>query len=589
MKPDPKVIELDCAELEAKLDQIEAVMGPPMAQPFRQLLGGYTTLLDLLRDKKISIQRLKNMIFGASTERTSSVLPVPASSSEQPADASADPSATDTGNTDQGTTSSPDSAAPSSDSASQHETVRRRRKGHGRTPAKAYTGCGTVVVTHESLHPGDSCPECGEGTVYRQSHWSPVVRLKGQPPVGGTVYQLERLRCHLCGDVQTAELPTEAGPNKFDPTVASIVAVLRYGEGMPWNRIQRVQHFGGVPLPASMQWEVVHKASQGGPRAVRDHLLWLAAQGDLIHNDDTPMRVLDLMGKIKNGQPLMEDDPERRGIFTTGILSLAQGRPTIALFFTGPQHSGENLRDLLAKRQGELPPPIQMCDALSRNMPQDLRVILANCLTHGRRNFVDVVAAFPSEVTYVLECLKKVYVTDAEAREQQLSPDERLRRHQEHSRPVMEELRRWLKQQFDDKKVEPNSSLGKAIRYMLNHWERLTLFLRVAGAPLDNNVCERALKMTIRHRNNSLFYKTMLGALVGDLYMSLIHTCYFSGADPFDYLTQLQRHQDRVRAAPADWLPWNYRQQLAIAASSPESNRGPPGADRVHSGHSPDR
>ena len=195
---------------------------------------------------------------------------------------------------------------------------------------------------------------------------------------------------------------------------------------------------------------------------------------------------------------------------------------------------------MLAKRQGELPPPIQMCDALSRNMPQDLRVILANCLTHGRRNFVDVVAAFPSEVTYVLECLKKVYVTDAEAREQQLSPDERLRRHQEHSRPVMEELRRWLKQQFDDKKVEPNSSLGDAIRYMLKHWEKLTLFLRVAGAPLDNNVCERALKMTIRHRNNSLFYKTMLGALVGDLYMSLIHTCYFSDADPFDYLTELQ-------------------------------------------------
>ena len=116
---------------------------------------------------------------------------------------------------------------------------------------------------------------------------------------------------------------------------------------------------------------------------------------------------------------------------------------------------------------------------------------------------------------------------------------------------------------------------------MLRHWQKLTLFLRVAGAPLDNNVCERALKMAIRHRKNSLFYKTVRGAKVGDLYMSLIHTCYCSDADPFDYLTQLQRHPDRVSAAPADWLPWNYRQQLATAEPSPESRRGPPGDPRV--------
>ena len=589
MKPHPEVIELDYEELQSKLDQIEAVMGSQMAQPFRQLLGWYTALLGLLRDKKISIQRLKRMLFGASTERTSKVLPSPTSSSEQPADASADASATDTGNTNQGATSSPDSAAPSSAPESNNHAARRRPPGHGRTPAEAYTGCSTLIVTHESLRPGDPCPQCGKGTVYRQSNWSPVVRLKGQPPVGGTVYQLERLRCHLCGDVQTAGLPEEAGPDKYDPTVASIVAVLRYGEGLPWNRIQRIQQSGGVPLPASMQWELVRDAVDGGLQAAYDHLLWLAAQGELVHNDDTTMRVLALMDKTKNQQPLLDDAPERRGVFTTGILSLAAGRPTIALFFTGPYHSGENLRNLLAKRLDELPPPIQMCDALSRNMPKDLRVILANCLTHGRRNFVDVVQAFPSEVEYVLECLKKVYKTDAQAKEQGLSPDERLRLHQEHSRPVMDELRQWLKQQFDEKMVEPNSSLGGAIRYMLKHWEKLTLFLRVAGAPLDNNLCEQAMKMAIRHRKNSLFYKTMRGAKVGDLYMSLIHTCYFSGADPFDYLTQLQRNQDRVRAAPADWMPWNYRQQLVTAEPGPQSRRGPPGDARVLTAHAPHR
>jgi len=138
---------------------------------------------------------------------------------------------------------------------------------------------------------------------------------------------------------------------------------------------------------------------------------------------------------------------------------------------------------------------------------------------------------------------------------------------QEQSQPVMGQLRQWLTRQLDERQVEPNSSLGEAIKYMLRRWEPLTLFLRVPGAPLDNNICERALKMAIRHRKNSLFYKTMRGAEVGDLYMSLIHTCYFAGVDPFDYLTSLQRNPERVAAAPADWLPWNYRQQLEASAA----------------------
>jgi hypothetical protein len=189
MKPHPEVIELDYDELESKLDQIEAVMGLQVVQPFRQLLHWYTVLLGLLRDKTVSIQRLKRMLFGASTERTSNVLPN--SSSDQPTDTEAA--------TGQETASRPDSAASSSDPQSKNTGVRRRRPGHGRNPAKAYAGCAQVIVTHESSRPGDPCPHCGKGTVYRQCNWSPVVRLKGQPPVGGTVYQLERLRVGIHG------------------------------------------------------------------------------------------------------------------------------------------------------------------------------------------------------------------------------------------------------------------------------------------------------------------------------------------------------------------------------------------------------
>lgn len=199
-----------------------------------------------------------------------------------------------------------------------------------------------------------------------------------------------------------------------------------------------------------------------------------------------------------------------------------------------------------------------MCDALSRNLPAGLKTILANCLAHGRRQFVDVAERFPEECRYVLESLGSVYKNDAIAREQTLSPEERLALHQAESGPIMAKLQTWCTQQFEERLVEPNSGLGQAISYLLRHWEKLTLFLHEPGAPLDNNIVERALKRAIVHRKNSLFYKTMNGAHVGDVFMSLIYTCQLCGADPFDYLTELQRQAADLAARPEDWMPWNY-------------------------------
>jgi hypothetical protein len=103
---------------------------------------------------------------------------------------------------------------------------------------------------------------------------------------------------------------------------------------------------------------------------------------------------------------------------------------------------------------------------------------------------------------------------------------------------------------------------------MRKRWEPLTLFLREVGAALDNNICERALKKAIMHRKNSLFFKTPNGARVGDQYMSLIHTCELNGANPFEYLVELQRHAADVAAHPELWMPWNYRDRLAQLAAS---------------------
>jgi hypothetical protein len=183
---------------------------------------------------------------------------------------------------------------------------------------------------------------------------------------------------------------------------------------------------------------------------------------------------------------------------------------------------------------------------------------------------VDVAENFPAECRYVLEMLGQVYGHDAEARERGLAPNERLRLHQQRSRPVMDRLHAWLEAQLEERKTEPNSGLGQAISYLLRHWQPLTLFLRKAGAPLDNNIAERALKRAILHRKNALFYRTLHGAQVGDLFMSLIHTCQLCGVNSFDYLVELQRHARELAAHSPDWMPWNYRETLARTVNLPD-------------------
>src|SRR5262245_12462303 len=315
----------------------------------------------------------------------------------------------------------------------------------------------------------------------------------------------------------------------------------------------------GIPLPAAVQWEIVC-AMVGRIAAAFEELGRQAARGDGLDNDHTSMPVLSLRRDID----AQAAESERTGIFTSGIVSTREGR-RIALFFTGRQHAGENLRDVLAERAAALKPPIQMCDALARNLPKmtkTLEVIVSHCLAHARRRFVEVTSNFPDACRHVLEALGEVYHYDELARQYSLSPEQRLLFHQQHSAPVMDQLHQWLTAQLEEKKVEPNSSLGGAINYLLNHWHRLTLFLRQAGAPLDNNICERSLKKAILHRKNSLFYLTENGARVGDVLMSIIHTAELCGANPFVYLTQLQRHADQLKETPSQWMPWNFSDTL---------------------------
>jgi transposase len=423
-------------------------------------------------------------------------------------------------------------------------------KGHGRHGAAAFTGATRVDIRHATLHSGDRCPACNEGRVYRQKEPATLVRIVGRAPLEATVFAMERLRCNACLQMFTAGKPEDVGPGKFDATATATVALLKYSTGMPFNRLARLEKQMGIPLPAATQWELM----DAGAKVIRpalNHLIRQAAQGGVMHNDDTGMRILKLP---------REPGDKRTGTFTSGIVSICGGRQ-IALYFTGPKHAGENLAELLRKRQPGLPPPIQMCDALSRNTPKltGIEILLCNCMAHGRRQFTEVAESFPEECRHVLESLGAVYGFDAETKARGMTPEERLQFHQAHSGPVMDELHKWMEAQFAEHRTEPNSGLGKAFSYLLRHWMKLTLFLRQAGAPIDNNIVERSLKMAIMNCKNALFYKTLNGARVGDLFMSLIHTCELNGANPFDYLTELLRHPAELAANPSRWMPWNYR------------------------------
>jgi transposase len=324
-------IDLTPDELEGLMHRLDAgTLTAEDHEILKAIIEAFLTLNQAVRDKDGKINKLLRMIFGVKTEKADKVLP-----SESKSEA--------------GTEKDGEKAEDSWEDADD------KPKGHGRNGTSAYAGAEKVTVPYTELKPGDDCPECPNGKVYP---WTPgtVVRFTGGTPIQAKVWELEKLRCNLCGEIFTAELPEEAGTEKYDETACAMVPLLRYGSGMPLNRLEQLQESMGNPLPASTQWDIAEKtANRIYP--VYYELMRQAAHGDIIHNDDTTIKILELLNKEEDG---------RKGTFTTGILSVMDDRK-IVLFRTGRQHAGENMTDLLNLRHGELGPPIQMCDGLSRN------------------------------------------------------------------------------------------------------------------------------------------------------------------------------------------------------------------------------
>jgi hypothetical protein len=385
------------------------------------------------------------------------------------------------------------------------------------------------------------------------------LRFVGQPLAKVTHYELEQLRCGACGALFVAHMPPEAGRETYDVSLKVNLAVAHYHLGLPFKRIESFQNLVGMPLPDATQWEQVEQVADTG-WVMYEQLKMLGANQPLVYQDDTGARIL---SQIRENQA--EPPPERKGMYTT-VLRFEGDQP-ICLYFTGRRHAGENLDAILARRDPDLPPIQWMSDGLAANTPKEHKdqALDLSCLVHGRRQFVDIDDFFPDQCARVIDAIAEIYKHEAHCQDQQLTPAQRLAYHQANSREVMDSLKTWMEQQLEDKLVEPNSRLGGAFDYLLKRWKALTRFLHIPGAPLDNNAAERALKMILRYRKNSLFYKNEHGAYVGDVLTSLIETCRLNGVNPLDYLNALMHNRSAVFADPAAWLPWNYRDTLPSA------------------------
>ena len=564
----PRTITLSAAEGEAMIARL-SVYAPNRSdcEMLIQVVRWYFWLVWTVQEAKLSLKKLRTLLCGQGPKPPRRCEPEASSvaaSSRGDGEVSGDGSARDEKvgwSTEAGSTPASGAAAA--------ETSKPRgghRPGTGRLGADAYKGAERVECRHEELAVGQRCPVCGQGTLYALPA-GVEVRIDGHALLSAMRYELEKLRCSACGAIFTAGLPGGVGEEKYSAQARAVLAVSRYYLGVPGYRLQGYQAMLGVPVPDATQWDQIEQVGDCA-YMVFEQLEQVAAQGELIFHDDTAVRILAFMqensDRLAAAQAQGVSTPtERTGMHTTALVVKVGGHTAI-LYYSSRRHAGENLQELLDKRAAGLAKPLAMSDALASNaVANEAAVIRCHCLAHGRRKFSDLVEVFPHACQVVLEVISAVFDHDEQARQAQLSPEARLAYHQAQSQPLMDGLKRWLARQMEDHLVEPNSALGKAMVYMQKHWETLTQFLSVPGAPLDNNLAERALKLFIRQRNNSLFYKNEHSAYIASILTSLIATCLYAGVNAVEYLVALQEHRGEVFAAPAAWLPWAYASSRA--------------------------
>ena len=443
------------------------------------------------------------------------------------------------------------------DSRTQKRKVTRTRKPKKKPTVQPEKVFHSLV----DLKKGARCPQCERGTLYKYEP-AQLLRITGHSPYRPVLHVFERLRCNACGQFVSAELPEAVRRDghreqKYGYSARTLMALNKYFAGTPFFRQESLQTILGFAIAASTVFDQCEYLAND-LQPLFQALKRLAGDAQQFELDDTTHRILK-QKPIEKKKRRSEKTQIRTGIYASGIIATRDERPLV-LFQTNIGHAGEFIDEILVHRQPDKPPPILMSDALSSNNPTVRQTYQAACNAHARRQFVDVLAAFPQDVEWVLQRYQMIWTHDDKTVEQKMTATQRLDYHREHSLPVMDDIYRWCEQQLTDEIVEENSGLGKAMAYFIRHFERLSLFCHKAGAKIDNNDMESMLKLIVRNRKNAYFYQTAAGAAISDVITSCIATAMQNEINVFDYFNAIQRNRQAVKENPLDWLPWNYPQ-----------------------------
>jgi transposase len=545
MADSDKIPQIDPTEIEILIEKLEQnKLEERERRLIVALLRTFLYIVAQLQEKKITLLKIKDMIFGRKSEKTKKEKEKAGKGGNQTSEGGS-------GDDESGEQSREPRNEKDESAGDESASVKR---GHGRNPVSAYPGAKKVRCRHGELQSGHDCPDMRcEGKVYRVLRPHQFTQFTGRPAITVTIYEQEVMRCNDCGKEYEAPLPEGVSPKRYDETADAAMAIIKSGLATPYNRSAALQRDCGMPLSESVMSERC-KAVAETVYPIYEEMMRQAADGKVFYGDDTPVRILELMKENKKKKP-----GERVGMQTSGIVVRTKEGALIALYMSGRKHAGENLEELFKMRSPCLELPIQMADALASNWSGEKERIQAVCLAHARRKFWEIRSFYLAECEYVLERIGKIYQNEEAAKE--MSPEVRLEYHRTQSGPIMEELREWMEREMAEKKVEPNSSLGKAIKYYLKNYHGLSAFLRHGEAPLDNNEAERALKPVVMIRKNSYFHKTGHGANVGAIILSMITSCRLNGTNVWNWLVSVLKQSSEVSRNPAAFLPWVYKRE----------------------------
>lgn len=444
-------------------------------------------------------------------------------------------------------------------------TAKQPKKNHPKIRRQRKPATSPKIVHHQlqDHHKGDLCSGCQRGKLYKFDP-ATLLRITGHAPFEATRHVVEQLRCNACQLIYKAPLPTTVlddgdANQKYGYSARSLMAIDKFYTGTPYHHQSNLTEIFGCAISASTIFDQCEQVAN----VVMPVFYELQRQAANAHSfllDDTHNRIL-------TQQPELREKPNgggkqlRTGIYTSGLIATVL-KKDIILFNTSLGHAGEHLDAILSKRDASLPPPLIMSDALSSNTITKVCVKYCYCNAHARRQFYDLEKLYPNDVKWLLDQYGLIWQHDAKTKDENMDDLQRLAFHEKHSLPVMKSIYDWALKKQESPTFEAYSAFGKAINYFLKHYKKLSMFCIEAGALIDNNRMEEKLKIVIRGRKSSHFYKTVNGADVANVLISLIATAGQAQENVYDYLQALQKNRKLVKENPAAWLPWVYQESI---------------------------